>query len=157
MTERFLRHVKVILNHEGGYVNDPVDPGGETKYGISKKAHPDLNISALTKDQAIDIYYREYYLPVKVENLLDDTAALHLFDHAVTSGPGRAVKLLQKAIGMPQTGNMSQDTIRNANQRTDLSVLLSHARKNFYESLGSAKFLKGWLHRVTDIDLKKKA
>ncbi|WP_425526518.1 glycosyl hydrolase 108 family protein [Xanthomonas oryzae] len=50
-----------MLSHEGGYVNDPRDPGGETQWGISKRAYPELNIRALTRDQAIEIYRRDYW------------------------------------------------------------------------------------------------
>ena len=59
--------VKKVLKHEGGYVNDPSDPGGETKYGISKRAFPDLDIKNLTEEQAILIYYDEYWLDAKVD------------------------------------------------------------------------------------------
>ena len=53
--EVFEEAVKQVLKHEGGYVNDPVDPGGETNMGISKKAYPYLNIKELTEKDAIDI------------------------------------------------------------------------------------------------------
>src|SRR5690606_28008981 len=56
--ERFRRAVEVVLKHEGGYVNNPSDPGGETKYGISKRSYPELDIANLTQEDAIAIYYR---------------------------------------------------------------------------------------------------
>ena len=59
--------VKIILKHEGGYVNDPVDPGGETNMGISKRAYPYLNIKELTKKDAEDIYFKDYWLKAKVK------------------------------------------------------------------------------------------
>jgi lysozyme family protein len=53
-----------ILAVEGGYVNNPADPGGETKYGISKRAYPNIDIAKLTLDQALNIYYNAYWQPL---------------------------------------------------------------------------------------------
>src|SRR6266700_2325053 len=57
----FIIAVKVVLVDEGGYSNDPDDPGGETNYGIDKRSHPDVDIKNLTEAQAIDIYYTDYW------------------------------------------------------------------------------------------------
>ncbi|MBI5843910.1 MAG: hypothetical protein HZB23_04475 [Deltaproteobacteria bacterium] len=48
------------MAHEGGYVNDPADPGGETRFGISRRAYPNEDIKALTRERAAEIYYRDY-------------------------------------------------------------------------------------------------
>ena len=77
--------VKKVLKHEGGYVNDPSDPGGETKYGISKRAFPDLDIKNLTEEQAILIYYDEYWLDAKVDKLPDELHEIYL-DMVVNMG-----------------------------------------------------------------------
>ena len=61
----FREAIEVILKHEGGYVNDPVDPGGETNMGISKRAYPDLDIKGLTKQSVREIYYKDYCLKGK--------------------------------------------------------------------------------------------
>src|SRR5690606_2973445 len=61
MNELFLHAVEVVLEHEGGYVHDPHDPGGETKFGISKRQYPDLDIANLTREQAIEIYRRDWW------------------------------------------------------------------------------------------------
>jgi hypothetical protein len=61
MSEHFERAVAFVLRHEGGYVNDPRDPGGETKYGISKRAYPRLDIKGLTEADAKEIYRRDYW------------------------------------------------------------------------------------------------
>ena len=63
----FYQEIKHVLKREGGYVNDPDDPGGETKYGISKRAHPDVDIASLTPESAAEIYKDYYWLPAKVE------------------------------------------------------------------------------------------
>ena len=58
---RFLKAFEKVLRHEGGYVNDPLDLGGETKYGISKRSYPHLDIKNLTLDQAKQIYFRDFW------------------------------------------------------------------------------------------------
>ena len=63
----FYIEIENVIKHEGGYVNDPSDPGGETKYGISKKAYPKVDIKNLTLDDAIEIYKDDYWLPAKVD------------------------------------------------------------------------------------------
>ena len=88
--------VKKVLKHEGGYVNDPSDPGGETKYGISKRAFPNLDIKNLTEEQAILIYYDEYWLDAKVDKLPDELHEIY-FDMVVNMGKSRAIKILQEA------------------------------------------------------------
>jgi len=60
MSDNFERCIAFVLRHEGGYVNDPRDPGGETKYGISKRAYPGLDIKNLTEEQAKEIYRQDY-------------------------------------------------------------------------------------------------
>ena len=60
--------VQVVLKHEGGYVNDPDDSGGETNFGISKRAFPDLDIKNLTKEDAVKIYHDKYWKPSRVES-----------------------------------------------------------------------------------------
>jgi lysozyme family protein len=89
----FDKAVQIILRLEGGYVNHPNDPGGETKYGISKRAYPDLNIAALTKEQAIAIYKRDYWDKAECD-LLEPAFALAYFDMAVNSGVSAARRLL---------------------------------------------------------------
>ncbi len=61
MTEKFNKAVRIILAHEGGYVNHPADPGGETNMGISKRSYPDLDIKNLTVAMAKEIYFRDFW------------------------------------------------------------------------------------------------
>ncbi len=89
MKENFERALKLVLDHEGGYVNDPDDPGGETKYGISKRAYPSLDIKNLTVEQAAGIYWRDYWDACSCDQLaypMDIT----VFDTAVNCGCGAA-------------------------------------------------------------------
>lgn len=79
----FLKCIDIVLRNEGGYVNHSSDPGGETNMGIAKKFYPNIDIKNLTKEQAIDIYYTDYWLPSKVDKLTSDDLILQVFDHGV--------------------------------------------------------------------------
>ena len=81
--------MKFVRKWEGGYVNDPDDPGGETKYGISKRAYPHEDIRALTRERAEFLYERDYWKPLGLDNYPQD-AAVVLFNVAVNMGVGRA-------------------------------------------------------------------
>jgi len=85
--------VEFILEKEGGYVNDPDDPGGETKFGISKRAFPRINISDLTESHAKELYHQYYWQPMRC-NELPDRLRLPVFDCAVNQGIRRATKFL---------------------------------------------------------------
>jgi hypothetical protein len=61
MKTTFEEIIEIVLEHEGGYVNDPDDAGGETKYGIAKRWYPDVDIKNLTKEQAKKIYHTDYW------------------------------------------------------------------------------------------------
>ena len=65
---KFTEAIGVILYHEGGYVNDKDDPGGETMMGISKRAYPNLDIKGLTEDDVKEIYHKDYWLKGKITN-----------------------------------------------------------------------------------------
>ena len=67
-----------VIESEGGYVNDPDDPGGETKYGISKRAYPEIVIKDLTIKQAKQIYYEDYWTPSKADQLSDQLKEIYL-------------------------------------------------------------------------------
>ena len=87
--EDFERALKFVLKWEGNqYVNDPDDPGGETHYGISKRAHPDIDIQALTYEQAKEIYFREYWEKGDIELNRNDSLKQKLmrFDSFVNMG-----------------------------------------------------------------------
>ena len=95
--------IEVVLEHEGGYVNDPKDPGGETNFGIAKRSHPDVDIKNLTKDGAKKIYKEVYWDGNKVESLSEDLRHIY-FDMCVNQGRGRAVKILQQAANAKGAG-----------------------------------------------------
>ena len=96
MLVKFDEIIEVVLHHEGGYVNDPKDPGGETNFGIAKRSHPDVDIKNLTKDEAKQIYYQDYWMKNRVPQVPDNLKHIY-FDMCVNQGRSRAVKILQRA------------------------------------------------------------
>ena len=94
---KFDEIIEGVLEHEGGYVNDPTDLGGETNYGITKRFYPDVDIKNLTKEGAKEIYKKDYWDKNKVDDLPDDLKHIY-FDMCVNQGRGSAVRILQRAI-----------------------------------------------------------
>jgi lysozyme family protein len=99
-----------LIGHEGGYVNHPADPGGETKYGITKRSYPGENIADMTLAWAKQIYLRDYWGPAGCDSV---PAAIRydLFDMAINSGVRAAVKCLQGAAGAEQDGILGPRTL----------------------------------------------
>lgn len=133
----FEKAIAFVLKHEGGYVNDPKDPGGETKYGICKRNHPTVDIKNLTEDGAKGIYLSEYWLPSGAGKIADDSLALAVFDTAVNMGISRAVNLLARSEGI---------FAQFLALRKDYYLNLCRIKPNLQ------KFLKGWLNRVDDLE-----
>ena len=157
----FDKAMEFVFRWEGGYSNDPADPGGETKYGISKKAYPNLDIANLTRLQAKTIYEKDYWKSSYC-HLLPYPLSLAVFDYAVNAGPPRAVKALQKVVGASPDGLWGPETLLKINEALRsvgtprLSVHLCSERSNFYIDVvakkpSQIKFLKGWLRRVFDL------
>src|SRR5690606_31473517 len=158
--ERFLRAVEVVLDHEGGYVNDPRDPGGETKYGISKRSYPDLDIASLTREQAAEIYYRDWWQRYGYGRLQDEAVATKLLDMAVNMGPAAAHRLLQEALvfldnPVAVDGIIGPQTVAATNKADPkrlLQVLRWMAAHHYYRIAAqrpqSRAFLIGWLRRA---------
>ena len=120
---RFKTLIPLILEHEGGnkYVQDPVDPGGNTKYGISQRAYPDENIKKLTLKRAKEIYLKDYWEAGKVEELPQHLRYIY-FDMCVNQGIFRAVKILQQALNrkgakLKVDGGIGPKTIAAAHQK----------------------------------------
>ena len=124
------------LKWEGGYSFDKDDPGGETNYGISKRAHPDLDIKNLTMPLVVEIYRKEYWEPAGCDNL-DLPLAVCVFDTSVNMGVRKALQFLKE---------------------TKEPIAYTTLRRNRYYELAKNnpklnKFLNGWLNRI--IDLRK--
>ena len=150
----FDRAVEMVLRHEGGYSNDPKDPGGETRYGISKRAYPDVDILRLTEDEAKAIYKRDYWDKLRTDEIPEELA-ICLFDAAVNMGRDRAIRLLQRACGVAQDGVMGGNTIAAANRLPEAVVRFSAERVIAYTGIrGFDTFGKGWLRRTIAVALE---
>jgi lysozyme family protein len=93
-----------LFTSEGGYSNDPRDPGGETNWGISKRAYPTVEIRTLTREEAKAIYLRDFWARIGADSL-PSSVVYQVFDFAVNSGIETAVRYLQRAIGAADDGH----------------------------------------------------
>lgn len=143
---------KQLISSEGGYTNNPSDPGGETKYGISKRAYPDLDIANLTLDDAKAIYLRDYWNRARCDELPPSIAYL-VFDCAVNSGIGQSIRFLQRALGTADDGVIGPLTIA-AVSRVDAESLGARflgQRLEFMTRLSTWDvFGKGWSRRIAE-------
>ena len=169
MSNRFSEALEVILHHEGGYVNHPKDPGGETNLGVTKRVYEDFggtkDMKELTKEDVEPIYKKNYWDRVKGDNL-PEGLDLCIFDFAVNAGPGRAAKFLQKLIGVTQDGGIGPQTLGalqsaiGEDVRTQTREMIEkyqNERHNYYQSLSTFEtFGRGWTRRVDEVTEKAK-
>ena len=150
--------IEKVLEHEGGYVNDPKDLGGETKYGITKRFYPDIDIKNLTIEQATEIYKKDYWDKNKVESLPQNLWHIY-FDMCVNMGKRTAVKVLQRAAvnkgrNIDVDGGLGPMTI-GALKGVELDRVRAF-RVKYYVDLITArpeqeKFFLGWFRRATEV------
>jgi lysozyme family protein len=159
-SNKFLKAFDYLMYHEGGYSNDPKDAGGETRYGISKRSYPHLDIKILTRDQAKQIYFVDFWIKAKCEQINDENLATKFFDLVVHTGIPQAVKLIQRALRATGTqvtedgiiGPVTLSAINKADS-TDLLAALKSESAGYYRLLANAnpsqqKFIQGWLNRA---------
>lgn len=155
----FDRAFEHVVGVEGGYVNDPRDPGGETIFGITRRDHPVAwEQGTPTIDQAKQIYLHQYWRPVKADDL-PWPLSLFVFDAAVNQGVGTAVKLLQKAVGTMQDGVLGQNTlaaIRRANQTELCALFLSDRALRYTGTRNFDVYGRGWFKRLFVIAMGEK-
>ena len=147
---RFDAAFKALIDHEGGYVNHPKDPGGETRFGITKRSYPHLNIRDLTLDDARAIYRRDFWDRLQCD-ALPLAARFQVFDAAVNSGPGNAARWLQAAAGVAQDGIIGPATRQavDAMHPAALVARFNAARLLFMTSLSTwPTFSRGWARRI---------
>lgn len=141
-----------LISHEGGYVNHPDDPGGETKFGISKRSYPSVDIAALTRDQARDIYRRDFWDRIQGDDL-HDGVAFQTFDFAVNSGIETAVRHLQRSLGVADDGIWGpvSAAAARATSETDQIMRLNAERLDFMRKLRAwESFGRGWAGRIAE-------
>ena len=156
--KNFNEIIKQVLEHEGGYVNDPKDLGGETKYGITKRFYPDVDIKNLTIEQATEIYKKDYWDKNKVESLPQNLWHIY-FDMCVNMGKRTAVKVLQRAAvnkgrNIDVDGGLGPMTI-GALKGVELDRVRAF-RVKYYVDLITArpeqeKFYLGWFRRALEV------
>lgn len=139
-----------LIGHEGGYVNDPRDPGGETKFGISKRSYPAEDIKGLTLERAKAIYRRDFW-GVAGCDAVPDAIKFDLFDMAVNSGPVTAIKTLQRSAGVTPDGLLGPITLQALNS-TPAPRLVARFNGNRLDFMTDLKtwpvFGNGWAKRV---------
>jgi lysozyme family protein len=166
MNQHFEKAFHELIMIEGGYVNDPMDRGGETKYGISKKAYPHLDIKNLTLQDAKDIYLEDYWKASGSHHMLKYDLALELFDTGVNMGQGIARRFLQEALNLMNRngrdfpdlevdGKIGPITI-SAYKKVDDTILLKVLNGLQFmryvwiceERPDQEKYFNGWMKRV---------
>lgn len=171
LSPAFAHALSFVLAREGGYVNDPTDKGGETNFGISDKrdgvadgltdvngdGKPDTRIKDLAKEQAGQIYYRDYWYPAYCTDW-PDGISLFMFDAAVQHGAKKAIQLLQEAVGVSADGIVGPKTTK-AVISADAEWLLNRCflrRSRYYASIinsnaSQGKYLNGWFNRLDEL------
>lgn len=161
MKENFDAALKAVLHHEGGYVNHKDDPGGMTNLGCTKKVweewvgHPvdEAAMRKLTPEDVAPLYKRKYWDAVKGDELPDGVDYI-VFDTAINSGPGRAIKFLQGCVGVDQDGALGPKTLAavKAYDPKDLVQDYAKRRLSFLSALPTwDTFGRGWSRRVAEV------
>jgi len=158
MKTSFEEIIEDVLKHEGGYVNDPDDAGGETNYGIAKKFNPDVDIKNLTKEGAKEIYYNKYWIPSKASQVPERLRHIY-FDMVVNFGRSGAVKVLQqsavsKGHKIAVDGGIGPNTLK-AIKNVELDRVRAYRTLKFARIVikkpTQEKFWLGWFRRATQV------
>jgi len=150
------RAIEFVLKMEGGYTLDPNDPGGETNFGISKKAYPSVDIKNLSVDEAKGIYRRDYWTACECDQLASPFA-IATFDCAVNQGVGKACRLLQIALGVTVDGTIGDKTVAasfKADPRTAKKLLaerLAEYARLMVANPNLLVFATNWAFRVVSL------
>jgi lysozyme family protein len=149
-----------VLKHEGGWADHPADPGGATMKGVTLKTYSDWLSRQATKDELRNIpaehlrtiYKARFWDAVRGDELPSGLDYV-VFDMAVNSGPGRAARMLQAAVGVTPDGSIGPKTLAavNAQDPSTLIATFQRNRQHFLEDLPTfGTFGKGWTRRVTE-------
>lgn len=137
-----------LMGHEGGYVNNPSDPGGETNWGISKRSYPNVDIKALTRDDAKAIYRRDFW---EVMGNASPAVTFQVFDFAVNSGIDTALRKLQTAVGVADDGHwgpVSRAALERMDENDVLLRLLGQRLAFMAKLKAFDVFGRGWAARI---------
>lgn len=131
---QFISKWEWMNKEDGAFTDHPADPGGKTKWGISQKAYPDLNIANLKKTDAYAIYFADYWLKAGC-NEMEFPLACTVFDTAINMGVSKAKDFLAKTKDVKEYIELrTQRYLQLADRNPKLKV-----------------FLKGWLRRINDL------
>jgi lysozyme family protein len=155
--DNFEQSLKMILHHEGGYVNHPSDPGGRTNLGVTQAVWEDWVDGPVTEDEmrsltvaaVTPVYKKNYWDRVKGDHL-PSGVDFAVFDLAVNGGTGRGAKMLQKVVGVTQDGGIGRNTLAAVSRITPVDIIEQYAaeREAFYRRLKTFDtFGRGWLRR----------
>lgn len=155
-----------VIDHEGGakITDHKADKGGLTKYGISQKAYPELDIRNLTLENAIAIYKRDYWDKIKGDQIKSYGVAFAIFDQAVNRGVVSAIKTAQKAVGQKDDGLLGPMTLNAINAKPEgqfLDSFISLSKKSYQDIVSrnpaQEVFINGWMNRLDSLsDYAKK-
>ena len=156
----FERSMTIVLQREGGHLaaeeaTKQGDPGGETKRGTSKRPYPELDIGSLTKEQAKEIYHRDYWLPIQADKMTWPLS-LFVFDSAVNQGTHAAIRMMQITLGTNDDGVIGPQTITllsKARQWHAAKFLALRARR-YVATSNFDKFGEGWLIRLFTVAME---
>ena len=160
MQANYDKCLETILHHEGGYVNHPKDPGGETNLGVTKRVYLEHGGTKDMKDLLVEdvapIYKKGYWDKMKGDEL-PNGLDLCVFDFCVNAGPGRSAKYLQTMIGTVADGGIGPNTLAKLKEYVEKHGIekciedFQGARQDYYEKLSTfATFGKGWTRRVDE-------
>jgi lysozyme family protein len=156
MQGNFQECLDLVLKAEGGWVNHPSDPGGETNLGVTKRVweeyigHTVESLKKLTKEDVAPLYELKYWRPCYGEVLPRGLDFL-CFSFGVNAGCGRSVKLLQQSLGLVSDGVIGPRVMQKLRESdtTDVIKVFSESRREYYKSLKNFPiFGKGWISRT---------
>jgi len=161
MESNFDQSLKLVLKSEGGYVNNPKDPGGETMMGVTKNAWSTwlkrpIADGEMAKLTVADItpFYKALYWDKSYCNQLPTGIDYMVFDASVNMGVGQSIKLFQKSLGGVPDGIIGPNTMKLINEMNVKTMIdkYSAQKEMFYRSLGTfPTFGKGWLARIEHV------
>lgn len=145
----FDKAFELIIGLEGGYSNNKNDPGGETKFGISKRSYPDIDIPHLTLEKAKEIYLKDYWNACHCDSL-PWPLSVFVFDAAVNQGTDPAIRMLQRALDTTQDGIIGSVTSKLASEsrKWHWARFLTYRAQRYNQNLNANHFGEGWLIRI---------
>lgn len=161
MKGNFDKALAKVLDHEGGYSNHPRDPGGMTNLGVTQRAWEEWvgrevgekEMRSLTPEKVTQFYKRKYWDRVRGDELPEGLDYI-VFDTAVNSGPGRAIKLLQECLDVTVDGALGPKTMAAVQAAGAQKLIAAYAKKrlDFLAALPTWDvFGKGWSRRVAEV------